>query len=104
LGQDSVRTPANRATHTVQPSETLFGTVAADRPFTETEIEDAIAGNRRIYIYGLVSYVDAFGKSRETKFCRVIPGGDNLRTVATGGTVSDGQFSFILTEQHNDAT
>ena len=97
-------TPNNLSTHTIQPSERFFGRTTAERTFTESEIDEAISGHLRIYIFGVISYMDAFGNSRLTKFCRVIPGGDKLRIIATGGVIPDGSLDFILTEQHNDAT
>ena len=98
-------TPSNLKSYSLQPSESFFGNITASRAFSAQEIQHAVEERGiRIYVFGIVTYVDAFGQQRQTRFCRAIPGGDNLRTVSTGGEVTDGKFAFIFTDQHNDST
>ena len=93
------------STMTLHSGETFNSEVYATRKFTQAEIDNAIAGTGiAIYVFGVVSYVDTFGVARETEFCRRIPSGENLRIVATGGSVTDGKFAFMFTDQHNHAT
>lgn len=97
--------PPVSAAFTLHPEETIFHTTYSESSFTQAEINAAIDGSKlRIYMFGEISYEDAFGQKRITEFCRMIPGGDKLQIVATGGRVTEGGFPFHVTEQHNHAT
>ncbi len=89
---------------TLNPQEFFYGRTTAARLFTASEISDAVTNNgSRIYIFGTLNYVDAFGKKRQTTFCRSAVGSPNLAAVGAGGTQSRVDITYEICDQHNDA-
>ncbi|MBB3562352.1 hypothetical protein FHX06_003683 [Rhizobium sp. BK512] len=45
-----------------------------DGPSVESLVEEHKAGGKRLFVYGRITYVDAFGEERYTRFCREFDG------------------------------
>ncbi len=89
----------------IHPSSGMDTHVFAVRLFAANEIAQAVAGTQfRIYIFGRVNYIDAFGTNRETKFCSSVVGDQNLGAVAGGVSIPTVEIKFEPDEQHNEAT
>jgi hypothetical protein len=75
------------------------------RILTRDEIEQVIKADEcRIYVYGLIRYIDAFKKPHTSRFCYSVIGGNFLAEVTSGKLidyVSD--MIFEAADQHNDA-
>jgi len=94
-----------QSTYALQPRQVMLGNVWASQLYTEAELAKAIAGDGcRIYCYGRVNYVDAFGEHRETEFCRSVVPSDNLRIVGTAGSNEMLDVAYEITALHNNAT
>jgi hypothetical protein len=78
----------------INPGQRFFFRRNLDRLMSDDELQDIIAGNhRRIYIYGTVYCIDAFGNEHFTNFCQF------------GVWAVEGNFlGAINTPRHNDAT
>ena len=107
----TVSGPSRPTLHNGRPST---GNALATRLFTSQEINDAVNGSQfRIYVFGILRYVDAFGICRETKFCSSVRGGSNLAIVAqltpqpaaVGGSGAPTLVDIIFehASQHNEA-
>ncbi|HTC19056.1 MAG TPA: hypothetical protein VK690_08075, partial [Stellaceae bacterium] len=74
----------------------------ATRVFTAPQIAQIVASNPdRLYIYGLIEYVDVFNEKRETRFCVSVKG-QGLSAMQTG-TAGPGPhiIEFEAADQHN---
>lgn len=82
-------------THTILAAGavTSFHT-GTSRPLTSEELQSLQSGALRLYMYGHVTYVDAFGKARVTTFCRA----------STAEGASGYATALAATRLHNDAT
>jgi len=90
--------------HALFPSQNLTGTARAQRLFTEAEIKAIRAGTKRIMVYGVVTYNDAFGIRRSTKFCYGITGEpDMLYKLTSFYKPADLQVTFEIAPMGNDA-
>lgn len=89
----------------IHPNEVFHTHVFAGRLFTTNEIDQSVQGTQfRIYVFGKVNYVDAFGENRETIFCHSVFGDQNLNAVAGGVPIPTVEIKFEPAEQHNVAT
>jgi hypothetical protein len=65
---------ASSGVSTMGPHQNSFFTAVVNRIYTDDEVHEMEFGpNKQLYVYGTITYEDAFGKSRETNFCQVIP-------------------------------
>jgi hypothetical protein len=88
---------------TLNPRETIFGNVTAQRTFTAQEISDAANNNGcRIYCYGIVQY-KSFGVTHTTKFCRSIVGCQNLQSIGSGIPTPQLNLNYEIASHHNEA-
>ena len=79
---------------TIGPGQDLYLLAIHPRYVPDSEAREIIVGNdKRVYVWGEITYVDAFGESRSTKFCHNI--------FWLNGT---GQLQGQYTPCHNDAT
>ncbi|MEK7322703.1 MAG: hypothetical protein AABZ84_06465 [Pseudomonadota bacterium] len=94
-------------THILAPRQTLRATVIPRRIFSKDEIAAAIEGTKfRLYVFGAITYTDAFDKSHRTEYCRSIQGSPNLRKVIGFSGGKEGEtddVAFEITPQHNNA-
>lgn len=82
----------HRSRNVLGPSGSTVIYAFADRFVTEIEVAQIRAGRPlRLYFWGIVTYRDAFGQARETKFCRSL-------------VWSSGKISSLPTREHNGAT
>src|SRR5438874_10950852 len=58
----------------------------------------------RSYLYGAVSYRDAFDERRETTFCLSVVPSENLLAISHGPPFPTVELAFHASEQHNEAT
>lgn len=78
----------------------VFGWVQADRPFTNTEINEitSTTSSRRAYAYGTFTYTDIFEETHTTNFCFFIDPASVTKN--TSGTIET--FVWAICEQHTD--
>ena len=90
----------------LHPRASFDAGVVAPRPFTGVEIVQATTNDGfRIYLYGSVTYRDAFKKHRETTFCVSIVPSENLVAMSRGRPLpKDVNIDFHAADQHNEAT
>jgi hypothetical protein len=90
----------------LHPRASFDAGVVAPRPFTDVEIVQATTNNGfRIYLYGTVTYRDAFNKHRETTFCLSVVPSQNLIAMSRGQPLPKPvNLDFQASEQHNEAT
>ena len=95
-------TPSKFVLH---PGASFDAGVVAPRPFTGDEIVQATSNDFRIYLYGSVTYRDAFKKHRETTFCVSIVPSQNLVAMSLGRALpTPVNIDFHAADQHNEAT
>jgi hypothetical protein len=82
----------------IGPHETLSaGTILAARTFSSAEINSIQSKHtHRIYYYGMLSYMDAFGKRRQSDFCCSLVWGALMKT--PDGTI---HTTWDITEGRN---
>jgi hypothetical protein len=69
-------------TRALQPTGDFLCGGQMDRPLTALDVMQVLAGeNRRVYLFGVVIYEDAFGEERRTKFCCYVGGREFARIV-----------------------
>lgn len=101
----------------IAPNIQCVGYIVADQNFTQTQIIEILQGptqgDRRLYIFGQIDYVDAFEEPRMTQFCISSQGSDVLVPLAQQGnwaaiakTISQPGFiwGFEFASQHNEST
>jgi hypothetical protein len=90
----------------LHPGASFNAGVVAPTPFTGDQIVQTTTNNGfRIYLYGTVTYRDAFNKGRETTFCVSIVPSENLVAMSRGRPLpSPVNIDFHAAEQHNEAT
>jgi hypothetical protein len=78
------------------------------RTFSAAEIEEIMSGQtKRLYVIGLVKYIDVFDKAWETQFCASLRGGPGLLSALDKAKIageSSAIVEFEASEQHNKAT
>jgi hypothetical protein len=88
----------------LHPRASFEAGVVAPRPYNGVEINQATNGFR-IYLYGSVTYRDAFKKHRETTFCVSIVPSQNLVAMSRGRDLpTPVNIDFHAADQHNEAT
>lgn len=67
-------TPDNpeRADGVSLPQQVQFLTTSGDHVFTQPEVDAVKSGVARVYIWGLVTYKDVFGREHKTTFCSFV--------------------------------
>ncbi len=92
----------NQQKFDIYPNVSSLSTIiSAKRTFSQPEIGDIISGNKSIYVYGTIYYIDIFGDERFTCFCSAVRS-TSMAAIATGG---HGPYSvdFCPQEQHGEA-
>jgi hypothetical protein len=65
--------PEISGTSTMGPHQSNFFTAIANRIYSDDEVHEMEFGpNKQLYVYGTVTYEDAFGISRKTNFCQQV--------------------------------
>ena len=73
--------------------------------FNAVQIDMATTNNGfRIYLYGTVTYRDAFNEDSKTTFCVSIVPSQNLLAISHGPPFPSVNLDFHASEQHNKAT
>lgn len=94
--------PSPGAASVLFPTAQLDSPARAIRTFSDEELSAAVNGQSvRLYVFGVVKYIDAFNEPRETHFCSSISGGPELLKVKNG---ESGSLRFEIANQHNNAT
>jgi hypothetical protein len=77
----------------IGPGQNIMMSAALPSLVTAAEIEEYTkGGSKRVYMWGIMYYKDAFGKGRETKFCQSVV------------WTRDGSSMGINAKRHNEAT
>jgi hypothetical protein len=96
--------PHQQSSPVLHQNDSVYGIVFASRNFDIAEINAAVANNGfRIYVFGTVRYMDAFGVRRCTRFCRSVIGSTNLAIVAGVGAPARVDIEYSVEAQHNEA-
>ena len=83
----------------------MIGTIWASRLFTTQEIAAIRSGAARIFIYGTVSYRDAFKDQWQTDFARSVKAdAATLKKITLNYGLDDLKVDFETCEQNNSAT
>jgi hypothetical protein len=64
--------PTTRAV--IPPGGDVEGTISYNRFMTDSDIEGIQKGEVGLYLFGFITYTDAFGKPRETQYCTFVGG------------------------------
>lgn len=85
-------------------ARTYSGEAHATRSFAAQEIGQIVTGNQcRLYIFGVVRYVDIFKEPHTTKFCHSVVGSPALFTFLQGGPSAQGlHLDSESADQHDD--
>jgi hypothetical protein len=60
-------------TNFIGPHQSFLLTGYADQIYSDEEVEELKTGaKKRLYVYGSVTYEDAFGETRHTNFCQTV--------------------------------
>ncbi len=82
----------NMSETVVGPHQNFIVTGYADRIYPDDDVTEISTGmNKRLYIYGTIAYVDAYGASHRTNFCQAIL------------WLKNDTFMSLNTPSHNDA-
>jgi hypothetical protein len=98
--------PTPRASRFVlHPRAPFDAGIVAPAPFDAVQIGMATMNEGfRIYLYGIVTYKDAFKESRKTTFCLSVVPTENLLAISHGPPFPNVELAFHASEQHNEAT
>jgi hypothetical protein len=83
------------------PDGTMGGVIVpADRHFSQAEVDEALteSSSRRIYMFGRITYTDAFGINRYSNFCYFIPPLSYRNSADSGETFTWG----VYPDKNND--
>jgi hypothetical protein len=95
-------TPSSFVLH---PNASFDAVIVAATAFNAVQINMATANEGfRIYLYGTVTYRDAFDEKRETTFCVSVVPCQNLLSISHGSPFPSVKIAFDASEQHNEAT
>jgi hypothetical protein len=84
----------------INPGQSIEGTAVKPVKF---DIDVLNKNAERLYIVGMISYIDAFGRPRKTRFCCAATNLDkSIRAYETTGKCIP--ITFQWSEQHNDAS
>jgi hypothetical protein len=97
--------PTPRSAPVVVFKDQTFGGSSEKRSLSSFEITEVLSGTSRIYVYGIVTYRDAFGVSRRTRFARSVEAPPSVfQRLSTGYEVEGKDLFFASAEHHNDAS
>jgi hypothetical protein len=91
---------------TLQMGQEMNASIPAHKEITVDELKQVTAGDKSLYLFGIVFYKDTFGRDRTTKFCYRV---EDLKPPSTGwGKVPSHQeisrSEWVMAPFHNDAT
>lgn len=93
--------PAPVVLHSTTDTQATF---EGKSPFSQSDLDDAILGRRKFYMFGIVEYSDTFRKSRRTSFCYEVMGHELARpTNPQPSRDASGELHWIAAPFHNDA-
>jgi hypothetical protein len=102
LAIPTIPTPSSFVLH---PNASFDAAIVALAPFNAVQIDMATKNEGfRIYLYGTVTYRDAFDEKRETTFCLSVVPSENLLAISHGPPFRLVELAFHASEQHNEAT
>lgn len=94
--------PSHLVLHSNVPH--FHGNAKPAKPFTMQDINNAVTAiNYRLYIRGVVHYVDIFNRPHTTRFCESHEGGQLLADFFQGKPAVGINFNTEIANQHNDA-
>jgi hypothetical protein len=89
----------------LHPRASFDAAIVASTPFNAVQIDMATKNEGfRIYLYGTVTYRDAFDERRETTFCLSVVPSENLLAISHEPPFPSVELAFHASEQHNEAT